>query len=80
MNKVEFARSAKAPFATRYDNFIGGAWVAPKSGRYFENNSPVTGQPLGEIARSDAATWSWRSTPPTRPRTHGAAPARPNAP
>ena len=55
MNKVEFARSAKAPFAKRYDNFIGGAWAAPKSGRYFENTSPVTGQPLGEIARSDAA-------------------------
>ncbi|PRD42864.1 aldehyde dehydrogenase [Phyllobacterium phragmitis] len=55
MNKVEFSRTAKVPFAKRYDNFIGGKWVAPKSGRYFENISPVTGRPLGEVARSDAA-------------------------
>jgi aldehyde dehydrogenase len=55
MNKVEFFRTAKAPFAKRYDNYIGGKWVAPKSGRYFDNISPVNGQPLGEIARSDAA-------------------------
>ncbi|GGB02854.1 aldehyde dehydrogenase [Brucella endophytica] len=55
MNKVEFSRTAKMPFAKRYDNFIGGQWVAPKSGRYFENISPVTGRPLGEVARSDAA-------------------------
>ncbi|GAA4117497.1 aldehyde dehydrogenase [Aminobacter aganoensis] len=55
MNKVEFSRTAKVPFAKRYDNYIGGQWVAPKSGRYFENISPVTGRPLGEIARSDAA-------------------------
>lgn len=44
-----------APFAKRYDNFIGGKWVAPKSGRYFDNISPITGQAVGEIARSDAA-------------------------
>jgi len=45
----------KAPFAARYGNFIGGHWVAPKAGRYFENISPVTGKVVGEIARSDAA-------------------------
>ncbi len=55
MNKVEFSRAAKVPFAKRYDNYIGGQWVAPKAGRYFENISPVTGRPLGEVARSDAA-------------------------
>jgi len=54
MNKVEFNRSAKVPFAKRYDNYIGGKWVAPKSGKYFENLSPVTGRPLGEVARSNA--------------------------
>ena len=27
----------KAPFAARYDNFIDGGWLAPKSGRYFDN-------------------------------------------
>ncbi|WP_144378245.1 aldehyde dehydrogenase [Mesorhizobium amorphae] len=55
MNKVEFHRSAKAPFAKKYDNFIGGQYVAPKSGRYFENTSPVNGRVLCEIARSDSA-------------------------
>src|SRR5271163_826622 len=39
----------------RYDNYIGGEWVAPLSGRYFENVTPVTGQVLCEIARSNAA-------------------------
>jgi aldehyde dehydrogenase len=43
-----------SPFAKRYDNFIGGSFVPPKSGRYFMNTSPVTGGDLGEIARSDA--------------------------
>ena len=31
-------------FKSRYDNFIGGEWVAPADGRYFENVTPVTGQ------------------------------------
>jgi len=36
----------------RYDNFIGGEFVAPTKGRYFTNKTPVTGQPLCEVARS----------------------------
>ena len=36
----------------RYDNFIGGAWVAPVDGEYYSNLTPVTGQPLCEIASS----------------------------
>ncbi|MEN5275628.1 aldehyde dehydrogenase [Brucella sp. TWI432] len=55
MNKVEFHRSVKPEFAKRYGNFIGGKWVEPKSGRYFENTSPVNGQVLCEVARSEAA-------------------------
>ena len=43
------------PFAERYDNFIGGKWTAPRSGKYFDNASPVTGQVVCKIARSDAA-------------------------
>ena len=50
----ERATALKAPFAARYDNFIGGRFVAPRAGRYFQNVSPVTGQVVGEIARSDA--------------------------
>ncbi|MFO1154223.1 MAG: aldehyde dehydrogenase [Rhodospirillales bacterium] len=38
----------------RYDNFIGGQWVAPVRGQYFSNVTPVSGQPLCEIARSTA--------------------------
>jgi aldehyde dehydrogenase len=54
MNKPEFLTTSKPPFAERYDNFIGGKWVAPRSGKYFDNASPVTGQVVCKIARSDA--------------------------
>ena len=39
---------------SRYDNYIGGEWVAPVKGQYFENIPPVTGKPFTEIARSTA--------------------------
>ena len=39
----------------RYDNYIGGKWTPPASGQYFENVTPVTGQVMCEIARSNAA-------------------------
>jgi aldehyde dehydrogenase len=39
----------------KYDNYIGGKWAAPVGGEYFENTTPVTGQPLCQIARSKAA-------------------------
>jgi aldehyde dehydrogenase len=55
MTKPEFTRTAKPPFKARYGNFIGGQWVEPTTGRYFENSSPVNGRVLCEIARSDAA-------------------------
>lgn len=35
-----------------YDNFIGGDWVAPVKGQYFDNISPVTGQTVSRVARS----------------------------
>ena len=55
MTKHEEFGLKAAPFKTRYDNFIGGQWVAPKSGRYMENISPVTGTVVCEVARSNAA-------------------------
>jgi len=55
MNKPEFTRATKAPFAPRYDNYIGGKRVPPVSGRYFDNTSPVNGRVLCEVARSEAA-------------------------
>ena len=36
----------------RYDNFIGGRWVAPVGGEYFDNISPITGQPICQVPRS----------------------------
>jgi aldehyde dehydrogenase len=49
------AADALMSFAGRYENFIGGQWVAPAEGRYFEAVSPVNGQPFCEVARSSAA-------------------------
>jgi aldehyde dehydrogenase len=43
-----------AVFLSRYENFIGGEWVPPVHGRYFENRSPVNGQVFCEVARSSA--------------------------
>ncbi|MCW5807333.1 MAG: aldehyde dehydrogenase [Deltaproteobacteria bacterium] len=45
---------AKLNFEARYGNFIGGEFVAPAKGQYFENLSPVTGRPFTEIPRSTA--------------------------
>ncbi|NSC20285.1 aldehyde dehydrogenase family protein [Streptomyces albus subsp. chlorinus] len=41
-------------YQSRYDHWIGGSHVAPKQGGYFENPTPVTGQPFTEIARGTA--------------------------
>ncbi|WP_315724908.1 MULTISPECIES: aldehyde dehydrogenase [unclassified Bradyrhizobium] len=55
MTKVDVNAALKPPFAARYDNFIGGGWKAPSAGKYFDNISPITGQPVCQIARSDAS-------------------------
>ena len=39
-------------FRDRYDNFIGGQWVPPVKGQYFDNVSPVNGQAFCQVARS----------------------------
>lgn len=46
---------SKVTFKSRYGNFIGGEFVPPAKGRYFENHSPVTGRVFCEVPRSDAA-------------------------
>ncbi|WP_422934625.1 aldehyde dehydrogenase [Sinomonas sp. P47F7] len=46
---------SKVTFKDRYENFIGGEWVAPVAGQYFDNVTPVTGQVFCEVARSQAA-------------------------
>ncbi|MBM6549544.1 aldehyde dehydrogenase family protein [Marinomonas ostreistagni] len=42
-------------FNEQYENFIGGEWVAPVKGEYFDNVSPVDGQPFCRIPRSSEA-------------------------
>src|ERR1700746_2485658 len=49
------AAGALMSYESRYQNFIGGEWVAPVGGRYFGNPTPVTGQTCCEVARSDEA-------------------------
>jgi aldehyde dehydrogenase len=39
----------------RYENFIGGRWVAPTTGEYSENRTPATGEPFTEVPRSAPA-------------------------
>src|ERR1700739_4419729 len=76
-----FARPGSAgalmSYESRYENYIGGQWVAPVGGRDFENPTPVTGQTFCELARSDgadiekaldavhAAAPAWGKTSPT---------------
>ncbi|MBC8137236.1 MAG: aldehyde dehydrogenase family protein, partial [Fibrella sp.] len=43
---------SKVAFRPRYDNYIGGEFVPPVKGMYFENPSPVTGKTFTEVARS----------------------------
>lgn len=39
-------------FKEKYDNFIGGKWVPPVKGEYFDNKTPVTGEVFTKVARS----------------------------
>lgn len=41
-------------FKAQYENFIGGQWVAPVNGQYFDNTSPVDGRVFTRVARSQA--------------------------
>jgi len=38
----------------RYDNFIGGRWVSPVKGQYFDVVTPISGQVYTQAARSTA--------------------------
>src|SRR5450755_1909279 len=54
MTKLEQQHLAvQVPFKNRYENFIGGKWVKPTAGKYFENITPITGKGFCEIPRSD---------------------------
>ncbi|HWT64753.1 MAG TPA: aldehyde dehydrogenase, partial [Terracidiphilus sp.] len=44
----------KVKFRPLYGNYIGGRWVEPASGQYFENITPITGRGFCQIPRSNA--------------------------
>ncbi len=44
----------KVVFKSRYEHWIGGGWVAPVKGQYFEDISPVNGKAFAEVARGTA--------------------------
>lgn len=50
---------AKVNFKEKYDNYIGGQWVPPVNGEYFENSTPVTGQVFTKAARSSRPILNW---------------------
>jgi aldehyde dehydrogenase len=45
----------KIGLPAKLDNWIGGKRVAPLGGQYFENTSPITGEVLCQVARSQEA-------------------------
>ena len=45
---------AKMDYLPRYDHWIGGEFVPPKRGQYFENPTPVNGHTFCEVARGTA--------------------------
>lgn len=54
MNMAEIASLGIAnPYKKQYGNYIGGQWVAPIDGQYFENSSPINGQVFTAIPRSN---------------------------
>ncbi|HEV2634108.1 MAG TPA: aldehyde dehydrogenase [Actinocrinis sp.] len=61
---------AKMDYLPRYDHWIGGEFVAPALGRYFDNPTPVTGETFCEIARGTA-----EDVERALDAAHGAAPA-----
>jgi len=55
MTIQEAIKARTAPLKQRYANFIGGRWVDPVDGRWFDNRSPIDGQVICQVARSQAA-------------------------
>ncbi|MBN8530441.1 MAG: aldehyde dehydrogenase [Alphaproteobacteria bacterium] len=53
-SEVTAKLGSKVSIKKKYDNFIGGKFVAPVKGQYFDNISPVTGQVYCQAARSTA--------------------------
>ena len=71
------ARGAKVVYKAQYENFIGGKWVSPLKGQYFDVVTPISGKVYTKVARSSSedielaldaahsAAESWGKTSPT---------------
>jgi aldehyde dehydrogenase len=71
----------KPKFKQQYENFIGGEWIAPVDGEYFDDTSPVDGSFIAKVARSNGkdidlavkAAWkaaaAWGKSSPTERST-----------
>ncbi|BDB28065.1 aldehyde dehydrogenase family protein [Cupriavidus sp. P-10] len=54
MNMAEIAQlGVSNPYKQQYENFIGGQWVPPAGGEYFESITPITGKPFTRVPRSN---------------------------
>ncbi|MEP2058891.1 MAG: aldehyde dehydrogenase family protein, partial [Maribacter litoralis] len=59
----------KPKFKNQYENYIGGKWIAPSKGEYFDNISPVDGKSFTKIPRSTsediekAIDAAWKAAP-----------------
>ena len=71
------APDAKVIYKNHYENFIGGKWVAPTKGQYFDVVTPISGKVYTKVARSSSedielaldaahhAAETWGKTSPT---------------
>lgn len=71
------AAGSVVSYQSRYGHYIGGEWVDPVKGEYFENPTPITGKTFTEIARGTSedidravdTAWKafegWKKTSPT---------------
>ena len=68
--------AVRPTFKKQYEHYIGGEWVAPSGGEYFDNISPIDAKPFTRAARGNAndiekaidaaqkAFETWSKTPP----------------
>lgn len=45
--------ASRPVFKEKYGNFIGGEWIPPVNGKYFDNTSPIDGSLIAKMPRSD---------------------------
>ena len=50
----------KFPYKAKYGNYINGKFVEPKSGKYFENTSPISNEVSVQLHDQMKKTWTQR--------------------